>query len=746
MLPPDEILIKKNKIKIDNNISTSELGQFIRQKPNPKFFGIFRLYDWIYLKNSQGKQTKVKKWLRETVGEEPVLLDSLLLNNSCEQLLLYMQTKGYYGAKVEHSGKIKRKKATVVYTIHSGKPHIIDTIMYSFQDNHVSLYSSSIKNKSLLESQQLFDADVLLNERRRITEVLKNNGFYFFNEEYITFDADTISYGDKKVGITIVIHPPSFYGKDRYSQQSEHSRHYIDKTNIKVHKFLINKDSTAIIDTISINESVQLTKPRDIKINPKILMKLYYIKNKNIYTLNDVIRTRERLSQIPYFKNAIISFQSEDSIKSIEGTIPLQCNIVCYTAAKQAYSFEIEGTNTGGDWGAQSVFSYYNRNLFRGLENFSFKISGSMERNRYLDREAKDVLFNTIEYGVSAETEFPQFMVPFISDRMNRRYVPKTIISIGYKYQRIPFYKHPIRYITYTYRWRASSFLTYGFAPININGVRYDDKSPEFFEYIKRKYFFKYSYEDYFIASSIFSMIWNEQGLTKKRDFNYMKFTAEAAGNMLYGLFTLWGKEKEEGSFKAFNTRFAQYLKVDYDVRHYYKIGERSQFVWRFYTGTAIPYGNNNFVPNIKRYYTGGSNSMRAWFVNSLGPGSYRIDDSISIVYSLGDIKLEGNIEHRFPLFWLFEGAFFVDAGNIWTFSNLENKKGGEFIPWSFYKDIAVGAGTGVRMNFGFFVLRFDWGLKLRIPALPDSQKWITQRKKISPDDSNFTIAIGYPF
>jgi outer membrane protein assembly factor BamA len=243
-----------------------------------------------------------------------------------------------------------------------------------------------------------------------------------------------------------------------------------------------------------------------------------------------------------------------------------------------------------------------------------------------------------------------------------------------------------------------------------------------------------------------YSLIFTNQNLQKSKDFIYFKFNSELAGNILYAAFKASGAEKTDGAYELFKVSFAQYALGDIDFRYYNILNPGNKIVYRFFAGAGLPYKNSTALPFEKQYFSGGANSIRAWQVRDLGPGSYI--DTTHTTYSnqTADIKLEANLEYRFKLFWVLEGALFVDAGNIWAINNNDNREGAQFKFDRFYKDIAVGTGFGTRFDFSFFIFRFDLGIKTRDPEYPDGQKWVFGSRQLGRNDFVLNLGIGYPF
>ncbi|HPR62457.1 MAG TPA: BamA/TamA family outer membrane protein, partial [Prolixibacteraceae bacterium] len=372
-------------------------------------------------------------------------------------------------------------------------------------------------------------------------------------------------------------------------------------------------------------------------------------------------------------------------------------------------------------------------------EIFDINLKGATERQEaFINDEYGD--FNTVEYGGNVRLSIPGFKFSFDEKLFNFFSTPFTSFSVAYNYQKRPDYTRTILNTTLGYRWRSNRYFSHTFNLLDLNAVRIFSLNPTFMEPIKDLYIIS-SYTDHIISASNYSITYNSQAGARRNDYRYFRLNFEGAGNVLWGLSTITGRDKvvpdesvggdQSPYFEYFNTRFAQYLKADFDYRYGYRFNKYNSFASRIFTGIAFPYGNFNVMPFERRYFTGGANGIRAWQVRSLGPGSY-IAGEEEYPNQSADIKLEANVEYRFKLFWMLEGAVFVDAGNIWAINHLDNRPGAVFEFNRFYKEFAIGTGFGLRLVKSYFILRGDVGLKLRDPSLPEGMRWIPQTRQFA--------------
>jgi hypothetical protein len=301
---------------------------------------------------------------------------------------------------------------------------------------------------------------------------------------------------------------------------------------------------------------------------------------------------------------------------------------------------------------------------------------------------------------------------------------------------------------TFSYDWKAGNYQEHIVSPLQFNVVKLLKIDSAYQEQIESSSYLAYSYKDVMILGGKYSYIYNNQKINKSKDFWFLRLNAEASGNLLALIKNISNAPKtEDGTYDFLRQPFAQYIRADIDVRYNYRFNDVGSVVYRGFFGIGIPYGNSKAIPFEKQYFSGGANGIRAWQVRTLGPGSYAHPDTVSFLNQTADIKLEANAEYRFKLFWILEGALFVDAGNIWTYRDDTSRPGAQFKLNKFYKDLAVGTGTGLRFDFDFVLGRIDFGMKLRDPASTGKSKWILMDRPYNfPEDFTVVIGIGYPF
>jgi len=295
------------------------------------------------------------------------------------------------------------------------------------------------------------------------------------------------------------------------------------------------------------------------------------------------------------------------------------------------------------------------------------------------------------------------------------------------------------------YSWNGNSYTTHIVNPLQLNFIKLESIDANFWERIKSSSL-AYSYSDVLILGGSYSFIFNTQKIQKARNYWFIRVNAETSGNMLSLIGGLTGLKKTNDTYNIFNQPFAQYFRTDIDVRYNIILNNISSIVLRGFAGAGIPFGNSEAIPFEKQYFGGGANGIRAWQVRTLGPGSY-VPEELTFLNQTADIKIEANAEYRFKLFWIIEGAIFMDAGNIWSYSEDPTRPGAKFELKNFYDDIAIGTGGGLRFDLSFVTMRIDLGMKLRDPWITSGSKWIpVSRPYTFKNDFTWVVGIGYPF
>lgn len=746
-VPDNRYLLHKVEVDVDNPlVNNEEVKLHIRQKENYKILGFFRFHLWLY-NLSSGK--KEDSWLKR-IGEPPVIYDEGLVAASEERMKQYLGNRGFYRADVEAEVKLKdnKKKAAVLYQVETGEQYRIREINYHFRDSALRTYFFRDSAGMTILPGDPFDLDLLDRQRSAIVDLYKNEGFYYFSRDEVSYLADTTLH-EKEIVLDLFVGSSSGTEKPRPYRQYNLNHFYISVLPGSVPLSGGQGIPGQFSDTLRWENHTLYSNP-EIRYRPALFRNLMEMKSGSLYRLDDVRYTFDLFSRLRQFR--FIDIQFSEAAMSPDTNL-LDGYIRLAPMSKQAVSFDVEGTNTSGNMGMAGNVNYQHRNVFRGAEVFHVNVRGAMERQQRMVEDIPEY-FNTRELGTELSLTFPKILGPRKVVDAFRNVLPKTILTLGYNYQRRPEYTRTIANIKFGYDWMTSPYRKHTLNLVDFNWIDLSRFDPEFIELIRDLYI-KSSFTDHLIFATNYSFVHNTQKPGTMQNYSYLRFNVEAAGNLPYLLSEGLNRPLTRGvdSLSAtsvqyhqiFNTRFAQYIKSDVEFRYGIIMDKYNALVGRLFLGAGLPYGNFDVLPFEKKYFTGGANGIRAWQVRSLGPGTYKSPPNAYPNQS-SDIKLEANLEYRFNLMDFLEGALFLDAGNIWAINRKDNRPGALFRINEFYKQLALGTGTGFRFDFDYFIFRLDVGMKLRDPAEPDGNGWIPGHRKYSGDDFNISFAIGYPF
>lgn len=746
-VPEGKYLLNKVEVDVENPaISKEEAKLHIRQKENYKILGFVKFHLWLYNLSSKDK---TDGWLKK-IGEPPEIFDEGLVKASEARLEQYLGNRGFFRADVESevTFKEKKQKANVKYTIETGEQYTIREVNYHIGDSALKRLFFADSTNSFIRPGIPFDFNLLEEQRERIVNLYKDEGYFYFSNDEVSYLADSSKY-EKEMILDLFIGMTPGMQQSRTFTPQYLNNFYISVLPGSVPASLEQTDSWQYADTLRWENFTLYPNP-EIIYRPGLFRSLLQMESGSLYRLSDARHTFDAFNRLRQFRFIDIQFNPPAAYPDSN---LLDCQIRLAPLSKQAITFDIEGTNTSGNMGVAGNINYQHRNMFRGAEVFQINVKGAMERQQ---RVVKDVTeyFNTREIGTEASLTFPKILGPGFLITAFRDFLPKSVFSLGYNYQRRPEYTRTISNIKFGYDWMTSENRKHLWNVLDFNMVRLYQFDPGFINLIKDLYI-KSSFTDHLILATNYSFIYNSQRIGVLKDYKYLRFNIESAGNSLYLLSEIFNRPliQAEDSlglglseyYPVLNTRFAQYIKSDIEFRYGHIIDKYNAVVGRAFFGVGFPYGNFDVLPFEKKYFSGGANGIRAWQVRSLGPGTYRMPENAYPNQS-SDIKLEANLEYRFKLIGFLEGALFADAGNIWAINKKDNRPGAQFHLDEFYKQLALGAGTGFRFDFTYFIFRLDVGMKLRDPSQAEYNGWIPGKRKITGDDFNFSFAIGYPF
>ena len=717
----------------------SELEDNLTPKPNSSFLGLRPKLFFYNIAKEPKKEKGFNYWLKYKIGEKPVLLSDVDREFNKDIIVNYSENKGYFNAKATYDTVSKNKKAQVIYTLRPGNQYLINKV--KFQNDSIPVTEEIVKvsDKTLLKEGNPFDLGVIKSERERIDNQLKQKGFYYFHPDNLIIQADSTVTKNHKVELNVKL-------KENTPELAK-QQFTIDKVivfpnynirDVKDGKYNIPMDSDSLAKYA--HDDIYVIDPEQ-KFKPKIFDRALYFKKGDIYNRADHNLTLNRLINLGVFKFVKNEFVISDSLNHKFDTYYL-------LTPRQIQSLRLEAlgrTNSANYAGSELNLNWTHRNLFRGAEQFKASVYGAFDVQIGGPKDAK----NLFRAGANAQLSIPRIVAPFRFNSSSA-FVPRTNISIGYEFQnRTEYYTLNTFSGSFGYLWKENVRKEHDLKIIDITYVTPANVTPLYDSISAKSQALQRVVQKQLIFGPTYSYTYTNTMLPKKNTI-YYKGTLDLAGN-LTGLFS--GANVKDGKQKSiFGVPFSQYAKMEHDFRFYHKLGDKSSFASRFIGGIAYPYGNSDNIPFSKQFFSGGSNSIRAFRARTLGPGSfdprtikqgYYFDQS-------GDIKLELNAEYRANIYKFLNVAFFADAGNIWLVNDDIQRPGAKFSN-DFLSEIAVGAGFGLRLDFSILILRLDLAMPFRVPYYEKGDRWTFDKINFGNsswrrDNLILNIAIGYPF
>lgn len=699
-LQDDEYRLAKNRIEIENSkdFNPNLLSPYLKQK-HRGWTPFLYVYNWT---NGKGKG-----WDRfvQKIGVAPVVYDPDMVDSSIENMTSHLEYLGYYGSKITSEIGVRKRRVDVTYNVTLGKQYPIKDIEIilpahgEFAADFLSDTASvTIKTGSILSES------ALEKETERASTAMRNMGYYTFNKNHFFFEADTLSVpGSALLKMTV----------------NEYTRNESPKDAEPIRKFYFNE--------------VSIDYPKTLKIKTKVLKGLNTIIPGEVYSESQVNNTYSRLSALRTFSSVNVGMTQSD-------TNHVNSSITLSQSKMQGFKLNIEAsTNSSGLFGISPQISYYHKNIFRGGEwlnlsfmgNFQFKFNDNVRSN---------------EFGVSAGLSFPKFFpLPY---RLFKSAIPRTDINLSYNFQDRPEYTRNIISTSFGYNGNVKNRFFYQVYPMQLNIVNLFDLDENFYKTLANDPFLRNAYQNHFDIGSGGTLYYtsNPESIPKSTYF-YTRLQFDIAGNLLSAFKPLMRKD-ENGSGMIWNTPFSQFVRAELTLGRTWIFGKKGgqSIATRLLAGAGYAYGNSSALPFEKHFYGGGANSLRGWQARTVGPGLAPMDNSFVIPNQTGDMKLEANIEYRFDIVWKLAGAVFVDAGNVWTLQDNGGERDNEslFRISTFGKSIAADWGYGLRLNFGFLLLRLDMGHKIHDPAREN--RWVNPGKWFKRDNYALHFGVGYPF
>ena len=743
-IPDGEMLYNGMKLKVDAPEGVkipsgvgSDLTKAVDVKPNnpwpiltPYKRNPFPLGLWVY-NNWSDSSRGIKGWLYNKLVEEPVLVSDVRPETRIKMLKTVLDNNGYFNSSAiyEVAPMKDPKKANVDYTVHTGDAYLLDSVIYLNEPkSRMAHFIDSVARRSrYLQPGERFCIDSLEAERVRIVNAMRNRGFYYFRPEYIEFLADSlITPGKIAIKLSVARNTPEFV------------KHRFRTGRIITRVLRRSTRHPGVPDTIQTSKG-ELIVFRPAKLRPNLIPSCITFRQGRTFSVRDMDRTQSRLSRLGIFGNIQIQPVPVDTV----GEEPeLDVYITCQFEQPMEATLEANVTSKSNSYlGPGLAFGVTNNNMFGGAERFNIQLHGNYEWQTGKDRGS---VMNSYEVGLNASLAFPRLLFPKFIKRTNRE-LNWTTINLGANVLNRPHYFRLADFtLGLTYEWNSSRRVSHEFTPIKLTYTKLMHTTHEFDSIMQQNPAVALSFESQFLP--VMSYTYRYDRWFERARNNGINFTATVmeGGNVFWALWRACGVK---GKKELFGMPFSQFVKAQAQLIYNRRLfrGKEQWLVTRVLIGAEHAYGNSTQVPYSEQFWIGGANSIRAFTVRSLGPGSYRAPESQKNGYfdQTGTFKLEMNAEYRFPIISILHGAAFVDAGNIWLLKNDPQRPGGLLEGKTFLRDIALGTGVGLRVDIGMLVIRGDLGYGLHAPYDTGKRGYWNIRPK---DAFAFHLAIGYPF
>lgn len=709
VLGDGQFRLADNKVVVDNDrkFNTKEIESYIKQKPNS--YIIFGWNPFLNIYNWSGKNADkgINKFLRK-IGTAPVVYQPSQVEASVENINRHLEYLGYYGSDVRSEVRVNGKRVTVTYSVTLGRRYRIGNVSFAVPDGEFKEDFYADTAAVSIRPGDFLSEDALEKETERAASMFRRKGYFGFTKNYFSFEADTLARRDTADLLMTV----KEYTRNQTAEYARPHRKYFFG-------------------------DVSISYDNDLKFNDRVLKNICTIRPGAMYDEREVNTTYSRLSALRLFSGVNVALNPRDS-----GIV--DCDISLTKSRMQGFKVNLEGsTNSTGLIGISPQVSYYHKNIFHGGQWLNLGFLGNFQF-KYDDRSVK-----SNEFGVSAGLSFPEFLgLP--NSIFHGPSLPRTEINASYNYQNRPEYTRNMISTSYGYSGslRNGKFF-YQFYPIQAKIVRLTNLDPNFYTTLSGNPFMRDAYQNHFdVGSGLVAYYTTSTALVPKETYEYARLQLDASGNVL-SLFNKAMKSDEYGSRLIWNTPYSQYIRTELTLGKTFVFGKNGgqALAIRLLGGVGYAYGNSSTIPFEKQFYSGGANSMRGWQARSLGPGNSKADTTFVIPSQTGDVKLEANLEYRFPMFWKLCGAVFTDVGNIWTLKETDGDDGSNthFDLKNLAASLAADWGIGLRVDLNFLILRLDMGMKVYDPSL-GTARWRSPSQWLKKDGYTLHFGVGYPF
>lgn len=733
-------LFSGSSLKIDSSQLLSkpkatkrELEELITVKPNSKLLWMRPFLCFYGLIPEPKSETGFWHWMKYKFGQPPSYIEDINPSNLAITMENRLQNHGHFMARASYELTQRKRTARLTFKVVPGKPYILKTVNYPKGKPGITEDIYNTRAGSILKEGNTYELKDFENERLRIDGILKEKGYYYFNADYLLFTADTLT-GSRQLNISLKLKPEiplqatvRFTLKDIYVLDDYSLRDY-------------HPDTTKIENYYYVSEKHLF--------NPKTILNSIFLEKDSLYSRNDYYNSIRHLMGLGVYKFATARFTVDDSFPQ-----KMKVNLLLTPLHKLSLSAEMNATAKSTSFAGPGLkLNYKDRNFLKGAEQLAITLGGNFET------QFKGTGKGQTSYQISlqASLTLPKF-VPFsFGSETSKNAYPKTIFSSGIGfYTRVNLYELHSFNISLGYNWRTGERISHLLKPVDILYTRLANSTAEFEQYLQENPTVRRSFDNQFVLGGSYNFTYNDFDKRNAKHNFYLNETIDLSGNIA-SLLTSIGSAPvptPENPHTLLGLAYSQYIRLRNEVRYFYHLNKTDLLGVRLIMGAGLPYTNSTTMPYNKQYFAGGPSSIRAFFSRSLGPGTYVIPDSLAIISidQAGDINLETNVEYRFDIYKVFKGALFADAGNIWLVNNDPQRPGGQFNLNTFYRELAVGTGVGLRFDYSLIILRLDAAFPLRKPYLPEGERWVINKINFGSgywrkDNIIWNIAIGYPF
>ena len=770
-IPEGSYLLSRVKIIPDENTPRTEritndkddLSRLVRQTPNKRFLGT-NFFVWVYEHANPEKDNKWNNFKRR-IGEEPVILNMDLTDKSVQNLETFMRTRGYYSSSVNYRiDTLRRRRVELTYTLTQGAPTRIGKLQYRFYDEPLRPVILADTQNSRIQQGDILDITQLDEERNRISSYLNNRGYFDFTANNISYEVDTLGLHDQADVMMVIAPMLTEYDSQGRANYEDNSIYRIGNINVyPTYDPMLRstggfKPDAKIDTTMYGGLKIIRDESFPVQLRDIVLSRTIALQPNAIYSAATVQQSYNELMSLGCFRNIRVGFDrsneqhsfvtylgadNNDATKFVDIKEKyLDCNIYCTPAMRQSMKVDIEASSTSTFYGLSTTIGYTNNDVFRGAEAFDVAARFGFEF-----MYARDVAKRSAqELNITAGLSFPRFLTPVHLPFNSNIKQPRTRLEIAFDYQNRPYYRRNIFTARWAYNWRYRERSTFMLRPIDINWIDVKSVDEEFLADIANKYL-RTSFESQLNAGLSASYVYNTQLGKLDRTSTLFRASLETSGNLIQGLESLFSHHAEgQNYYEILGIRYSQYLRTDLSLSHTQDLGSKMALAGRLFAGVGVTYGNSKgrSIPFDRMFYCGGANSMRGWIPRTLGPGASPEVENRLYPAQVGDMRLEANLEFRFPIWYIFHGALFFDAGNVWYIRETEGSNPSEVFHFNdFYKQLGFNTGLGLRIDATFVILRIDLGMQLHNPGLPEGQRWIHDFKW---RNMALNFGVGYPF